>query len=160
MASVISYTKEKIDQLLTKINTDISGKSDKGHTHTMGQVDDLTDTLNKKSNNGHIHTIAQVDGLQAALEAGVTAEHRHKSSDITDAVSAMESGGVTLDKLLKSNARGTVGTNATSFENTDLVNRQYVDQKVGNASLWIGTVAEYNAIPTKDPSRAYIIVPD
>lgn len=160
MASVISYTKEKIDQLLTKINTDINGKSDKGHTHTMGQVDNLTDTLNKKSNNGHIHTIAQVEGLQAALEEGVTAEHKHKSSDITDAVSDMASGGGTLDKLLKSNSRGTVATNATAFESEDLVNRQYVDQKVGNSSLWIGTVAEYNAISTKDPSRAYIIVPD
>ena len=160
MASVISYTKEKIDQLLTKINTDISGKSDKGHTHTMGQVENLTDTLNKKSNNGHVHTISQVEGLQAALEEGVTAEHKHNSSDINDAVSVMSSGGGTLDKLLKSNARGTVGTNATTFESEDLVNRQYVDQKVGNSSLWIGTVAEYNAIITKDPSRAYIIVPD
>ena len=160
MASVISYTKEKIDQLLTKINTDISGKSDKGHTHTMGQVDSLTESLNMKSSKGHTHTIAQVDGLQEALEEGVTAEHNHDSSDINDAVSVMSSGGGTLDKLLKSNSRGTVGTNATSFESEDLVNRQYVDQKVGNSSLWIGTVAEYNAITTKDPSRAYIIVPD
>lgn len=160
MASVISYTKEKIDQLLTKINTDIGGKSDKGHTHTMGQVDELVETLGRKSNNGHTHSISQVDGLQAALEEGVTAEHKHKSTDINDSVSDMLSGGGTLDKLLKSNSRGTVTTNATSFETADLVNRQYVDQKVGNSSLWIGTVAEYNAIITKDPSRAYIIVPD
>lgn len=160
MASVISYTKEKIDQLLTKINTDIRGKSDKGHTHTMGQVDELVETLGKKSNNGHTHSISQVDGLQEALEEGVTAEHNHRSTDITDSVSTMTSEGGTLDKLLKSNSRGTVGTNATTFESSDLVNRQYVDQKVGNSSLWIGTVAEYNVISVKDPSRAYIIVPD
>ena len=160
MASVISYTKEKIDQLLTKINTDISGKSDKGHTHTIGQVENLTDTLNKKSNNGHVHTISQVEGLQAALEEGVTAEHKHLSADITDAVNVMGTEGTSLNKLLKANSRGTVGTSATGFEDTDLVSKAYVDTKVGNASLWIGTVAEYNAIAVKDPARAYIIVPE
>lgn len=158
MASVISYTKERIDSIVASLTQAINGKANTTHRHSIDQVDDLTTTLANKSNVGHAHTISSVTGLQEALEAGVEAGHRHKSSDINDAATIASV--LTLGKLVKVSGTGTLqgATPSLGFGQNDLVNKSYVDNKVGSTTLWVGTVAEYDAIVSKDPNRAYIIV--
>jgi hypothetical protein len=55
---------------VTGLDTTLSGKSDTGHSHVTGDVTGLDTALSGKSDTGHVHTIANVTGLQAALDAG------------------------------------------------------------------------------------------
>lgn len=173
MASVISYTKAKIDELLDAIRLSIEGKADKTHVHTIGQVTNLESTLLGKASSGHTHSLSQVNGLTAALDGksstshrheishitglqeaidnAATNEHTHPSSDISDAVSSVTGA---ANKVVKTNSTGSL-TIADSAINSDLsvVNRGYVDRTVP----WSGTALEYEALTSIDPDRIYII---
>ena len=173
MASVISYTKAKIDELLSAIRQTVDGKADATHVHTIGQVTNLESTLLGKSSTGHTHTLTQVNGLTAALDGKSSTSHRHEishvtglaeaianasvnehthtSSDISDAVSSVTG---TANKVVKTNSTGSL-TIADSAINSNLsvVNRGYVDRTVP----WSGTASEYEALTSIDPNRIYII---
>lgn len=173
MASVISYTKAKIDELLDAIRQSIEGKADNTHVHTIGQVTNLETTLMGKSPTGHTHSMAQVNGLTAALDGKSSTNHRHEishitglseaienaavnehthpSSDISDAVSSVTG---TANKVIKTNSNGSLTiSDAAINSNLSVVNRNYVDR----SAPWMGTDAEYNALPSRDPARIYII---
>lgn len=173
MASVISYTKEKIDELLSAIRQSVDGKADTTHVHTIGQVTNLESTLLGKSSTGHTHTLSQVNGLtdaldgksstshrheishvtglQEAIENAAVNEHTHPSSDISDAVSSVTG---TANKVVKTNSTGSLTiSDAAINSNLSVVNRGYVDR----VSPWLGTDAEYSALPSIDPDRIYII---
>lgn len=173
MASVISYTKAKIDELLDAIRLSIEGKADKTHVHTIGQVTNLESTLLGKASSGHTHSLSQVNGLTAALDGKSSTSHRHEishitglaeaienaavnehthhSSDISDAVSSVTG---TANKLIKTNSSGSLTiSDAAINSNLSVVNRNYVDR----TAPWLGTDAEYNALPSRDPARIYII---
>lgn len=173
MASVISYTKEKIDELLNAIRQTVDGKADATHTHTIGQVANLESTLMGKSSTGHTHTLSQVNGLtdaldgksstnhrheishvtglQEAIENAAVNEHKHPSSDISDAVSSVTG---TANKVIKTNSSGSLTiSDAAINSNLSVVNRNYVDR----SAPWMGTDAEYNALSSRDPERIYII---
>lgn len=81
-------TKKYVDDGLTK-------KSDKGHGHTIADVDKLTSELAGKANATHTHAIADVTGLATRLGALATAKaltdglagkaaksHKHEIADI------------------------------------------------------------------------------
>lgn len=173
MASVISYTKAKIDELLDAIRQSIEGKADNTHTHTIGQVTNLETTLLGKASTGHTHSLAQVNGLTAALDGKSSTSHRHEishvtglaeaianasvnehthvSSDISDAVSSVQG---TANRVIKTNGSGSLTiSDAAINSNLSVVNRNYVDR----SAPWMGTDAEYNALPSRDPARIYII---
>lgn len=173
MASVISYTKAKIDELLDAIRQSIEGKADNTHTHTIGQVTNLETTLLGKASTGHTHSLAQVNGLTAALDGKSSTSHRHEishvtglaeaianasvnehthvSSDISDAVTSVTG---SANKVVKTNGSGSLTiSDAAINSNLSVVNRNYVDR----AAPWLGTDAEYNALPSRDPARIYII---
>ena len=173
MASVISYTKAKIDELFDAVRQTVEGKADKSHTHTIGQVTDLENTLLGKAPAGHTHSLAQVNGLTAALDGKSSTSHRHEishvtglaeaiqnaavnehthpSSDISDAVTSVTG---SANKVIKTNSSGSLTiSDAAINSNLSVVNRNYVDR----TSPWMGIDAEYNALPTRDPARIYII---
>lgn len=173
MASVISYTKAKIDELLDAIRQSIEGKADNTHAHTIGQVTNLETTLLGKSPTGHTHSMAQVNGLTAALDGKSSTSHRHEishvtglaeaianasvnehthvSSDISDAVTSVTG---SANKVVKTNSSGSLTiSDAAINSNLSVVNRNYVDR----SAPWMGTDAEYNALPSRDPARIYII---
>ena len=47
----------------------LAGKSNTGHTHTIGQVSNLQSTLDGKSNVGHTHVLSGITDLQANWDA-------------------------------------------------------------------------------------------
>lgn len=173
MASVISYTKAKIDELLDAIRLSIEGKADNTHTHTIGQVANLETTLLGKASTGHTHSLAQVNGLTAALDGKSSTNHRHEISHITGLSEAIENAAVnehthpssdisdavtsvtgTANKVIKTNSSGSLTiSDAAINSNLSVVNRNYVDR----SAPWTGTNAEYNALPSRDPARIYII---
>ena len=173
MASVISYTKDKIDELLAAIRQSVDGKADDTHTHTIGQVtsleqtllgkspvghthslsqvNGLTDALDGKSSTSHRHEISHVTGLQEAIDSAAVNEHTHPSSDISDAVTSVTG---TANKVVKTNSSGSLTISDAAIDSDlSVVNRAYVDR----TTPWVGTDAEYNALPSIDPDRIYII---
>ena len=56
MAKYLDY--EGLKYFIGKIKTSISGKADKRHTHTIGDVSNLQSALNSKSNTSHSHSAA------------------------------------------------------------------------------------------------------
>lgn len=157
MASVISYTKDRIDQMFSGVTQALSGKSNTGHGHTIGQITDLQEALNGKTGTGHTHVITSVLGLQVALDNKAPKVHDHLTINITDAVSQVST--TYPDRALKTNADGTLTIQDNSIINpTSAVNKRYVDTQVVNAAPWVGTQAQYNNINPKNPNRTYIIL--
>ncbi|EAX68310.1 hypothetical protein TVAG_516060, partial [Trichomonas vaginalis G3] len=58
--------------------------SKKTHTHTIANITNLQETLNRKSDVGHTHTIANITNLQETLNRKSDVGHTHTSSEITD----------------------------------------------------------------------------
>lgn len=158
MASITSYTKEKIDELIGAVNLALKNKANASHTHTMGQVEGLTSALDGKAAKLHTHSVAQIEGLAAALnEGGAPKQHTHVSADITDAVSVVQS--ANKNRVLKTSANGDLRVDSGSItDQLSVVNKKYVDDNAGGTAPWVGTESQYNAIGTKDPQRLYVIV--
>lgn len=64
------------------VDSKVSEKADKSHTHTTADITNFTTELNKKANTSHTHTQAQVTGLSTALNAKADKTHRHSTEDI------------------------------------------------------------------------------
>ena len=60
-----SHTHSQSD--ITGLSTALSGKADSTHTHTQGEVTGLTTALNGKAAKSHTHTTSQISGLGTAL---------------------------------------------------------------------------------------------
>ena len=105
----------------TYIEGEVNKKSDKGHTHSISNIDGLQSALDGKSNighthseyvtgtdfsaytswiegevngksdKGHTHSISNVDGLQSALDGKSATGHTHTISNITNLQSTIES---------------------------------------------------------------------
>ncbi|EAX69937.1 hypothetical protein TVAG_014730, partial [Trichomonas vaginalis G3] len=56
----------------------------KQHTHSISDITNLQETLNRKSDVGHTHTIANITNLQETLETKANKTHTHSISDITN----------------------------------------------------------------------------
>ncbi|EAX98155.1 hypothetical protein TVAG_332650 [Trichomonas vaginalis G3] len=54
-------------------------KADKNHTHTIANITNLQETLNRKSAVGHTHTIANITNLQETLNRKSDVGHTHTS---------------------------------------------------------------------------------
>ncbi|EAY16305.1 hypothetical protein TVAG_423580 [Trichomonas vaginalis G3] len=52
-------------------------KADKNHTHTIANITNLQETLNRKSDVGHTHTIANITNLQETLNRKSDVGHTH-----------------------------------------------------------------------------------
>lgn len=66
------------------VTTSLSGKSDVGHHHVIGDVDNLQTALDGKSNTGHGHVIADITNLQTTLDTkAVDTSVVHKSGTET-----------------------------------------------------------------------------
>ncbi|EAX81518.1 hypothetical protein TVAG_310760 [Trichomonas vaginalis G3] len=58
---------------------DVDNKADKNHTHTIANITNLQETLNRKSDVGHTHTIANITNLQETLNRKSDVGHTHTS---------------------------------------------------------------------------------
>ena len=67
--------------------TDLAGKANTSHTHTIANVTSLQTTLDGKASTSHTHTIANVTGLQDALDDlddnKADTAHSHLQSDVS-----------------------------------------------------------------------------
>lgn len=62
----------------SSINTLLLGKTDVGHEHIIGDINDLQTALDLKADSGHTHTISQITDFDAGLFA--------TQQDLTDAI--------------------------------------------------------------------------
>lgn len=67
--------------------TDLAGKANTSHTHTIANVTNLQTTLDGKASTTHTHSIANVTGLQDELDDKASVTHTHLQSDIGGLVS-------------------------------------------------------------------------
>lgn len=81
------------------MTSELDGKADAVHTHTVSQITDLnlsnyatttalTEGLAGKANTEHTHEIADVDGLQTALNGKAATDHTHSNYATTSSVAA------------------------------------------------------------------------
>ncbi|EAY17106.1 hypothetical protein TVAG_303250 [Trichomonas vaginalis G3] len=81
----VDWYHERTTKILkTKADTGwVSGcldlKADKNHTHTIANIANLQETLNRKSDVGHTHTIANIANLQEKLDDKADKNHTHTS---------------------------------------------------------------------------------
>ncbi|EAX96153.1 hypothetical protein TVAG_301940 [Trichomonas vaginalis G3] len=81
----VDWYHERTSKILkTKADTGwVSGcldlKADKNHTHTIANIANLQETLNRKSDVGHTHTIANIANLQEKLDDKADKNHTHTS---------------------------------------------------------------------------------
>ncbi|EAX74914.1 hypothetical protein TVAG_452990, partial [Trichomonas vaginalis G3] len=81
----VDWYHERTTKILkTKADTGwVSGcldlKADKNHTHTIANITNLQETLNRKSDVGHTHTIANIANLQEKLDDKADKNHTHTS---------------------------------------------------------------------------------
>ncbi|QOH59874.1 hypothetical protein [Rhodococcus rhodochrous] len=88
----------------TTVSTQIGGKADKVHSHTIGEVTGLQTALDDKSGLSHTHTLDQVADLQTALDAA-------PRKALGDVVAVYETGDfTTLDFSVPGNYRVRTGT--------------------------------------------------
>ncbi|EAX79771.1 hypothetical protein TVAG_330490 [Trichomonas vaginalis G3] len=79
----VEWYNERTSKILEgKANTGwVSGcldlKADKNHTHTIANITNLQETLNRKSDVGHTHTIANITNLQETLNRKSDVGHTH-----------------------------------------------------------------------------------
>ncbi|EAX83618.1 hypothetical protein TVAG_144680 [Trichomonas vaginalis G3] len=79
----VEWYHERTSKILkTKADTGwVSGcldlKADKNHTHTIANITNLQETLNRKSDVGHTHTIANITNLQETLNRKSDVGHTH-----------------------------------------------------------------------------------
>ncbi|EAX70213.1 hypothetical protein TVAG_517860 [Trichomonas vaginalis G3] len=92
---------------ITNLQETLNRKSDVGHTHTIANITNLQETLNRKSDVGHTHTIANITNLQETLNMKSDVGHTHTIANITN-----------LQETL--NRKSDVGHTHTSSEITDL----------------------------------------
>ncbi|EAX66637.1 hypothetical protein TVAG_504630, partial [Trichomonas vaginalis G3] len=95
--------------------------SKKTHTHTIANITNLQETLNKKSDVGHTHTIANITNLQETLNSKSAVGHTHSISDITN-----------LNVSLEKKADKTYVDDELAYLASALVkkaNKEYVDEK-------------------------------
>ncbi|EAX77080.1 hypothetical protein TVAG_545880 [Trichomonas vaginalis G3] len=69
---------------ITNLQETLNRKSDVGHTHTIANITNLQETLNKKSDVGHTHTIANITNLQETLNRKSDVGHTHTIANITN----------------------------------------------------------------------------
>ncbi|EAX89139.1 hypothetical protein TVAG_442420 [Trichomonas vaginalis G3] len=80
---MVEWYHERTTKILkTKADTGwVSGcldlKADKNHTHTIANITNLQETLNRKSDVGHTHTIANITNLQETLNRKSDVGHTH-----------------------------------------------------------------------------------
>ncbi|EAX73776.1 hypothetical protein TVAG_135780, partial [Trichomonas vaginalis G3] len=86
----VEWYHERTSKILkTKADTGwVSGclalKADKNHTHTIANITNLQETLNRKSDVGHTHTIANITNLQETLNSKSAVGHTHTIANITN----------------------------------------------------------------------------
>jgi hypothetical protein len=100
-ARVLEAVLDEIRSFALSLRSDVNGKANTSHTHTIGQVNglqtsldrqasdltsgldrlasDLTSGLASKANLEHIHTVGQITNLQALLNGKSSINHGHES---------------------------------------------------------------------------------
>ncbi|EAY16844.1 hypothetical protein TVAG_149950 [Trichomonas vaginalis G3] len=79
----VEWYHERTSKILEgKANTGwVSGcldlKADKNHTHTIANITNLQETLNRKSDVGHTHTSSEITDLNVSLEKKADKNHTH-----------------------------------------------------------------------------------
>ncbi|EAX65153.1 hypothetical protein TVAG_597660, partial [Trichomonas vaginalis G3] len=69
---------------ITNLQETLNRKSDVGHTHTIANITNLQETLETKANKTHTHSISDITNLQETLETKANKTHTHSISDITN----------------------------------------------------------------------------
>ena len=66
------------------VDTELAGKAEKVHVHTISNVTGLQSALDSKAEQVHNHTISDVTGLQSALDSKSATNHTHTAANVTD----------------------------------------------------------------------------
>lgn len=109
------------------------------HTHPWGE---LTGVPSSFTPSAHTHVIGDMTGMQAALDEKASTDHGHAWADITD-------------------PPATYPPSTHSHAVADVTGLQTaLDALTGRQNNWIGTQAEYDALPQAqrdDPAITYLV---
>lgn len=163
---------DSVAELEKKVNgkadkTDLSKKSDVGHTHSISAISNLQTTLDKKASTTHKHDIGDINNLEYTLDRKASTSHRHSISDISDLQ-------YTLDRKAStshshsisdiSNLQYTLNNKASSSELSNLKSKvdnlstdKISNKNGGSLSFWSGTQYQYDNIYYKDSNTIYFI---
>ena len=73
-----------ISTLVSDAQTQINDKATLNHIHTIGDVQDLSETLDSLSQIGHLHVASDISDLATALSAKAEVAHTHSISDVAN----------------------------------------------------------------------------
>ena len=161
------------------VDTEVGKKANTSHTHTISQITDLTVSTGTTSGHvvqritsGNITVPATPNTSTSAASKGyvdtevgkkANTSHTHTKANITDLETV--STGSTGNHIVKRNTDGNITVPTTPNANTSAASKYYVDtiaqatrRYTDDSVPWVGTIAEYTAIPVKDASRLYVIL--
>lgn len=121
---------------ITNLQTSLDGKAATAHTHVIADVTNLQTALDGKAATAHTHTISGVTGLQTALDDKAAASHTHVISDVTGLQIALDDKATVADIIWV---------------------QDMIEARQNN---WIGTQAEYDALPQvqkDDPTITHLV---
>ena len=117
------------------VTASLSGKSNTGHTHTSGDITDLSNVLSGYT------TTAITDLLDNALTAHTTNSTIHVTSSDKSTWSGKQ------DALVS-------GTNIKTINGSSILGSGDITV---NLNIWSGTAADYALISPKDPNTLYLV---
>lgn len=141
---------DSVAELEKKVNgkadkTDLSKKSDVGHTHSISDVSNLQTTLNGKASKSHTHSISDVSNLQSTLNSKASTSHSHSISDINNLQ-------YTLNNKASASDLSSLEAKINNLSNDSVRNKNG-----GSLSFWAGTQYQYDNIYYKDSDTIYFI---
>lgn len=142
---------DSVAELEKKVNgkadkTDLSKKSDVGHTHSISDVSNLQTTLNGKASKSHTHSISDVSNLQSTLNGKASTNHSHSISDISNLQ-------YTLNNKASSSELSSLKSKVDNLSIDKISNKN----GYGSLSFWAGTQSEYDRIYYKNNDTIYFI---
>lgn len=114
---------------ITNLTTTLQGKSDTGHTHSYTELTNVPTTFTPAT---HAHAITDITNLDTTLQGKSDAGHTHSYTELTDV--------------------------PTTFTPEAHSHPEITETILSGLSLWKGTQLEYDNIITKDPNTLYFIV--
>ena len=71
---------QSLTNIISEINTSVSGKASLSHSHSISDITNLQSTLDNKASSNHTHTIANITNLQTTLDGKASSNHNHDSA--------------------------------------------------------------------------------
>ena len=79
MADITDLELPEFDTSNLATKTELTGKADLEHTHTISDITNLQTSLDNKANVNHTHTISDITNLQTSLDNKANVNHTHSN---------------------------------------------------------------------------------